>query len=120
MGSDPAITESARKFVQSPQRQGMALCLSGGGYRAALFHLGAVKRLNELGILGQLDDITSVSGGSIFAAFLAMRWNAIADFDHSIAKPFREFTKNNIRTMAALSRAFPGTRAIASSPGDKS
>ena len=25
----------------------IGLCLSGGGYRAALFHLGAVRRLNE-------------------------------------------------------------------------
>jgi len=28
---------------------GVALCLSGGGYRAMVFHVGALWRLNELG-----------------------------------------------------------------------
>ena len=43
----------------------VALCLSGGGYRAMLFHLGALWRLNELGYLKKLARISSVSGGSI-------------------------------------------------------
>lgn len=51
---------------------GIALCLSGGGYRAMLFHLGALWRLNEWGYLPQLNRISSVSGGSITAAVLAM------------------------------------------------
>ena len=46
---------------------GVALCLSGGGYRAMLFHLGAIWRLNELGRLPTLDRVSSVSGGSITA-----------------------------------------------------
>ena len=45
----------------------MALCLSGGGYRAMLFHVGALWRLNELGLLPRLDRVSSVSGGSITA-----------------------------------------------------
>jgi NTE family protein len=44
--------------------QGIALCLSGGGSRAMLFHIGAVLRLNELGLLPELARISSVSGGS--------------------------------------------------------
>jgi hypothetical protein len=35
-------------------RPGVALCLSGGGYRAMLFHLGALWRLNEVGLLKSL------------------------------------------------------------------
>ncbi len=31
---------------------GIGLCLSGGGYRAMLFHLGVLWRLAELGYLG--------------------------------------------------------------------
>lgn len=34
---------------------GIGLCLSGGGFRAMLFHLGAFIRLNELGLLRKLD-----------------------------------------------------------------
>jgi predicted acylesterase/phospholipase RssA len=47
---------------------GAALCLSGGGYRAMLLHLGALRRLNEWGHLQKLARISSVSGGSITAA----------------------------------------------------
>src|SRR5438067_12912866 len=61
------------------QRRGNAICLSGGGYRAALFHLGAATRLQELGILSIADSIVSVVGGSIFSAHLATNvgdWSA--------------------------------------------
>jgi hypothetical protein len=37
-------------------KPGIALCLSGGGYRAMLFHLGALWRLAELGYLAKLAD----------------------------------------------------------------
>ena len=60
---------------------GIGLCLSGGGFRAMLFHLGAFIRLNELGLLRKLDRIASVSGGSIAAGGLAVAWNGL-NFDH--------------------------------------
>ena len=53
---------------------GKALCLSGGGYRAMLFHAGAIMRLNELGLLHEFKRVSSVSGGSITAAVLGMEW----------------------------------------------
>lgn len=55
-------------------RRGVGLSFSGGGYRATLFHAGVVLRLNELGALGRIDRISSVSGGSITSAVLAMAW----------------------------------------------
>ena len=60
--------------------KGIALCLSGGGYRAMVFHLGALWRLNEAGLLRKLNRISSVSGGSITSATLALHW-AKLDFD---------------------------------------
>src|SRR5215213_6563149 len=96
------------------QRQGVALCLSGGGFRAAVFHLGALRRLNELGILSQVDVISSVSGGSIFAAHLAERipiWpeagDTIAMWDEVVAVPFRSFVQRNRRTGPVLRRLIP-------------
>jgi len=50
------------------------LALSGGGIRATLFHLGALWRINQMGRLRDLGRITSVSGGSIAAALLAIAW----------------------------------------------
>src|SRR5205807_5574605 len=62
----------------APPRPGIGLCLSGGGYRAMLFHLGAVWRLNELGLLRKLARISSVSGGSITAGILGLKWKSLA------------------------------------------
>jgi len=98
----------------APERKGLALCLSGGGYRAALFHLGALRRLNQLGILSRVDTISSVSGGSILAAHLARvldPWPApgqvIGDWDARVVTPFRRFAATNIRTPAILRRFLP-------------
>ena len=78
-------------------RAGIALCLSGGGYRAMLFHLGALKRLNELAYLPKLDQVSSVSGGSITAGVLAMNWKRLrlqsgqaANFDDEVTTPVRK------------------------------
>lgn len=67
--------------TDSPEA-GIALCLSGGGYRAMLFHTGAMWRLNELGYLNRLARVSSVSGGSIAAGVLALAWKDL-DFDDS-------------------------------------
>jgi NTE family protein len=108
-GADPA-----EKFLPRArqERKGVALCLSGGGFRAVLFHLGALRRLNELGVLARLDAISSVSGGSIVAAHLATvlrPWPAetVADFESKIAAPLRAFTARNLRTRPILKRLIP-------------
>ena len=69
-------TASRNDDVRGPE-PGMALSLSGGGYRAMLFHLGALWRLNELGSLRGLKRISSVSGGSITAAMLGLKWDRL-------------------------------------------
>lgn len=53
----------------------LGLALSGGGFRASAFHLGVLKRLRELGILGKVDVLSTVSGGSITGVLWAY-WNA--------------------------------------------
>jgi len=75
----------------APLRDGIALCLSGGGYRAMMFHLGALTRLNEFGYLGLLDRISSVSGGSITAGVLALHWNRLGVQDN-VAAPAPHFS----------------------------
>lgn len=102
--------------AQGP-RIGSALCLSGGGFRAALFHLGATRRLNELGILGRLRTISAVSGGAIVANLLAdprLTWPdpqgepaQVGGFEECVAEPLRRLTGRNVRTPALLSRLRP-------------
>ncbi|MBN8441532.1 MAG: patatin-like phospholipase family protein [Thauera sp.] len=59
--------------IEGKERR-IGLALSGGGFRAAAFHLGVFRRLRELGLLWKLDLLTCVSGGSIAGAFLATHW----------------------------------------------
>lgn len=63
------------KYLPSEKKipKSIGLALSGGGFRATLFHLGAIRRLHELGILPNVTTISSVSGGSILNGFLASR-----------------------------------------------
>jgi NTE family protein len=60
--------------IQREPEAGIGICLSGGGYRAMLYHVGALWRLNEVGLLTKAARISSVSGGSITAAWLARVW----------------------------------------------
>jgi NTE family protein len=90
------------------------LALSGGGFRATLFHLGALWRLNELGWLRRLDIITSVSGGSIINGVLATQWSSLAwtplpgggeaasNFEDKIAAPVRAFCTKSIDVSSVI------------------
>ncbi len=85
--------------------EGRGLALSGGGYRASLFHLGVTRRLHELGILQRITRLSTVSGGSILAGFLAHRMLdrgarhlEFGDWEKDIAAPFRRIVGRDIRT----------------------
>src|SRR2546425_12353418 len=76
---------------------------SGGGFRATLFHLGTLWRLNELAYLPKIDRISSVSGGSITTGVLATRWsklqwtNGVAtNFPQAIVAPVRDFCTRSV------------------------
>jgi Patatin-like phospholipase len=75
----------------------VALCLSGGGYRAAAFHLGTIDMLNELGLLDNVKLLSTVSGGTFTGMSYAM-WRIdqpnLAKFDE-FYKEFYCFTVNN-------------------------
>ncbi len=99
-----------------PESKKVAMCLSGGGFRASLFHLGALTRLNELGVLSRIDTFSSVSGGSIIAAHLARVLTVrpfqdgetvYPDWHTSVVKPFLEFTQKDIRGSLMLRLLWP-------------
>ncbi len=84
---------------------GQGLALSGGGYRASLFHLGVTRRLHELGVLPETTRLSSVSGGSILSGFLAHRMlehdRTRLEFDNwesDVSAPFRRLVRKDIRT----------------------
>jgi NTE family protein len=93
------LQESDHKSVEPDD--GTALCLSGGGYRAMLFHLGALWRLNELGYLPRIDRLSSVSGGSIAAAVLACCWERLKFDSQGIASNFESIVSGPICGLAS-------------------
>ncbi|MGE5162752.1 MAG: patatin-like phospholipase family protein [Sphingobacteriales bacterium] len=70
----PADTQAFPDHSAVSIHDGIALALSGGGYRAMVFHVGALLRLNEVGLLEKVARVSSVSGGSITAGALAISW----------------------------------------------
>jgi len=99
-----------------------SICLSGGGYRAMLFHLGMLWRLNELGMLPEIRVFNSVSGGSIVSAQLASKWDEL-DFDpitgvasnfvELVAQPIIHLSEQTIDVYAVLKGMLtPSTAAI--------
>ena len=92
------------------------LALSGGGFRATLFHLGAIWRLNELALLPEIGMISSVSGGSILAGLLAVRWPRLqfekgvaVNFHDEVVEPIWEFCSRDIDFYAVLFGLVTGT-----------
>lgn len=66
------MTENGKKI---------GLALSGGGYRAAAYHIGTLRALDQLGILDKVDVISSISGGSIIAAYYALHKDEFEKFE---------------------------------------
>lgn len=83
------------------ERDGVGLCLSGGGYRAMLFHTGVLWRLNELGLLPELHVVSGVSGGAITSAALARMWNSLEFDDAGVTADFVDRVVRPIRTLAS-------------------
>ena len=99
---------------------GIGIALSGGGYRAMLFHAGALARMNELGLLSRTQRIASVSGGSIIAGHLALSWAALgaadgnhvfANFKALVVEPVLAFSRHSIDVVDALTGLLPWTSA---------
>ncbi len=100
---------------------GIALCLSGGGFRAMLFHLGALWRLNELRYLGRLTRVSSVSGGSITAAVLGSNWDQLEfedgfarGFEEALVRPLRDLAGKTLDVRAGLAGLLTPGRSISS------
>ena len=96
------LVEPVSKHAETKPRgpsPSIGICVSGGGYRAMLFHLGAFLRLFELGLLHKASRISSVSGGSITSAKLALEWPNLnsreAFFNHVVA-PIRRVAETTI------------------------
>src|SRR5277367_2616330 len=97
------------------KRSGMGLALSGGGFRATLFGLGSLWRLNELGLLKSMTRITGVSGGSLAAGVLAAHWTELtfspdgraSNFEDVVVARLREFCSRTLDWKVAFLGLLP-------------
>lgn len=74
----------------------IGLALSGGGFRAAFFHVGVLARLAELGLLRQVEVLSTVSGGSIVGATYYVRLKRLLE-----ATPDGELTDEDFCALVA-------------------
>src|SRR5438128_1012488 len=104
----PGQSDARTQLEFSMKKIGLAL--SGGGFRASLYHLGLVRFLRDAGILSQVSQITSVSGGSILAAHLVLNWGRYngspQDFE-AAASELIAFVRLDVRNR--IVRRFPLT-----------
>ena len=106
---------------QSQLADGIALCLSGGGYRAMLFHLGGIIRLNEMGQLKTIARVSSVSAGSITAGVLGQAWRRLdfsvgpvaLNLDELVVAPIRKMAERTIDNPAIIWGLLRPDRTIA-------
>jgi NTE family protein len=99
---------------------GIGIAMSGGGFRAMLFHAGALARMNELGLLSRAQRIASVSGGSIISGHLALSWAALGaadakgvftNFKAVVIEPILAFSRQSVDVVDALTGLLPWTSA---------
>ena len=71
----PAVSgqgQAADGGTPAPATGGWAICCSGGGIRSAAYCLGALQRLDRIGLLAKARWILGVSGGSYIASSRAL------------------------------------------------
>jgi len=83
----------------------IGLALSGGGIRAAIFHLGAMEYLAQAKLFSQINYFSTVSGASIAVGLMLAangnRWPTENEFLHKVMPAVRELIlKNNIQQSA--------------------
>ncbi len=90
--ADSAVPQVA----QSLDFGNIALSLSGGGYRAAAFHLGTLDILHRVGLLEQTTMLSTVSGGTITGAAYASALARGESFDAFFARLSRFLIETNL------------------------
>ena len=101
--------------VRSAVMGKVGLALSGGGFRASLFHIGVLAKLAELDVLRHVEVLSCVSGGSILGAYYYLELRRLlqeksdsqvtrqdyVDVVQRVQRRFMEGVQRNIRTRVA-------------------
>ena len=82
----------------------IGLALSGGGSRAIAYHLGCFRALHDRSILGQIEVISAVSGGSVIAAMYGYSSSSFEEFDERVQQLLRKGLQGRITRRFLFSR----------------
>lgn len=79
---------------KAPPKPELGLALSGGGIRAAVFHLGVLRYLAERGLMERVSHLSTVSGGSLITAAImsagGLRWPTSSAYLETVYPALRE------------------------------
>ena len=97
----------------------VGLALSGGGFRATLFHLGVIDAMRKKQQLSCVTDVSGVSGGSITAAHLVANWKKYNGTDEEfeeVKQELKKLTQRDVRgrvlNRVARSKAYRGLTLV--------
>ena len=97
-----ALVDDYRPCIDSIRVGKVGLALSGGGFRASLFHLGVLARLAELDVLRHVQILSCVSGGSIVGAHYYLELKKLLE-----TVPDAEITRGHyVEVVRRVTRAF--------------
>jgi NTE family protein len=100
---DPTERVPANVTVTAGGRR-VGLALSGGGFRAAAFGLGALRALREGGVLEQVAVVSGISGGSLLTAMWAYGPADFDEFDDTVTTLLRRGLERDIKRHALRPR----------------
>lgn len=98
------FVEPKQASLDWPRDRTVGVSLSGGGYRAALYHAGVLAALDDLGI--KIDTLSTVSGGSIIGTYYALGGDP-REFPHYVAENRFSLSREMLRFPNALLLATP-------------
>lgn len=101
------MTDATTQVIEQEPPLRLALALSGGGTRAAVFHLGLLLRLAEQDLLENVSAISTVSGGSLIVAAVfgnnGNKWPTSVAFRQKVYPGIRQaLTERDLFSIPAL------------------
>lgn len=119
--TNPVVDVAPQRAQMAASRPRIGLAFSGGGFRATVFGLGALRALHDRGVLRDVTVVSGISGGSLLTAMWAYGPESFTDFDNDVAELVTtglqgEIARRAFAPRAVLANAASLTRVIAGKP----
>ncbi|MDQ5941145.1 MAG: cytosolic phospholipase [Candidatus Dependentiae bacterium] len=90
------INTLLKKEINVAYMPNITLCISGGGFRAMLASLGALRGLEEIGVWGTIDYVASLSGGSWALIPWIQSKKSLTDYSDFVADHIAQQTEEKL------------------------